>query len=440
MSVERSRGQYDAIIIGAGVIGAAIAFELSKRGYSTVSVDKLPAAGYGPTSASCAIIRFTYSTRDGVAMAYEGSFYWKNWAEYLEVPDERGLAVFHETSSVVFADASDRLDRITRLFDELGVPYELWTGEQITTRLPYVDLHRFWPPRRPDDPAFWETPHAVLAEALYEPGGGHVNDPQLATHNLQRAAEAKGATFRFRSEARSIERAGGRVSGVTLSSGERLSAPVVVNVAGPHSAIVNRLAGVSHDMRIATRPLRHEVHHIPAPPGVDFENHGVHLSDGDSGIYCRPEIGNHILIGSEDPECDPREWVADPDDYDERVSHGQWEAQVLRLARRIPSLQIPIEPKGLVSLYDVSDDWIPIYDRSALPGFYMAVGTSGNQFKNAGIAGYAMAELIDACENGHDHDRDGLVVKGVYTGLGIDLGFFSRLREINPDSSFSVNG
>src|SRR4051794_2239029 len=40
----------DAIIIGAGVIGAAVAFELGKRGYQTLNIDKLPASGYGPTS------------------------------------------------------------------------------------------------------------------------------------------------------------------------------------------------------------------------------------------------------------------------------------------------------------------------------------------------------------------------------------------------------
>ena len=44
----------DAIIIGAGVIGCAIAFELSKRGFKTLNVDKLPAAGFGSTSNSLA--------------------------------------------------------------------------------------------------------------------------------------------------------------------------------------------------------------------------------------------------------------------------------------------------------------------------------------------------------------------------------------------------
>jgi sarcosine oxidase subunit beta len=94
----------------------------------------------------------------------------------------------------------------------------------------------------------------------------------------------------------------------------------------------------------------------------------------------------------------------------------------------------------VVDLYDCSDDWIPIYDRSDLDGFYMAVGTSGNQFKNAPVVGHLMAELIDACQSGHDHDSEPLRVKCRYTGRELDAGFYSRLREINPSSSFSVNG
>lgn len=86
--------QYDAIVIGAGVIGAAVAYELGQRGMSTLSVDKLPAAGYGSTSNSCAIIRFSYSTYNGVALSWEGRQYWDNWAEYLGdtdgTLDERG--------------------------------------------------------------------------------------------------------------------------------------------------------------------------------------------------------------------------------------------------------------------------------------------------------------------------------------------------------------
>ena len=70
----------------------------------------------------------------------------------------------------------------------------------------------------------------------------------------------------------------------------------------------------------------------------------------------------------------------------------------------------------------------------------MAVGTSGNQFKNAPLVGHLMAELITACEAGHDHDRNPLEVEGRYTRRLLNLGFFSRRRAINRDSSFSVLG
>jgi sarcosine oxidase subunit beta len=70
----------------------------------------------------------------------------------------------------------------------------------------------------------------------------------------------------------------------------------------------------------------------------------------------------------------------------------------------------------------------------------MAVGSSGNQFKNAPVAGHVMAELITACEAGRDHDEDPVAVTLPYTGESLDLGFFSRNRAINTDSSFGVNG
>ena len=65
---------YDAIIIGAGIIGAAIGYELSKKGLHTLNVEMLPAAGYGSTSNSRAIIRLYYSMLDGSAMAYDGYY------------------------------------------------------------------------------------------------------------------------------------------------------------------------------------------------------------------------------------------------------------------------------------------------------------------------------------------------------------------------------
>lgn len=42
----------------------------------------------------------------------------------------------------------------------------------------------------------------------------------------------------------------------------------------------------------------------------------------------------------------------------------------------------------------MTEDWTPIYDKSALDGYYMAIGTSGNQFKNAAAAGVLMSQIV----------------------------------------------
>ena len=427
--------RFDAIIIGAGIIGACIAKELAARGWRTLNVDRLPAAGYGSTGASCAIIRSHYSTYDGAALAYEGFFYWRDWAGYVGVEDERGFARFHETGCLVYKTAQNNyLASVLKHTRALGIPHEEWDSERIRGRLPFVDLHAFGPPKQPDHPRFGQSAGDEVLSAVFFPYAGYVNDPQLATHNVQRSAEAKGGVFRFNAEVVEIRRDAGRVVGITLADGERVDAPVVVNVAGPHSSKINELAGVAGAMNVGTRALRQEVAHVPPPSGVEYP---FVFSDSDVGCYSRPEMGS-ILIGSEDPECDPREWV-DPDDWNDGFT-AQWRNQVCRVAQRIPELEIPNREQGVVHLYDVSDDWIPIYDRSDLQGFYMAVGTSGNQFKNAPVAGVLMASLIEACESGRDHDRDPLRIDLVHTGLSVDVGFYSRNRELNPESSYSVLG
>ena len=432
----------DAIIVGAGVIGSSVAFELAKRGYKTLNIDKLPTSGYGSTSNSCAIVRAHYSTWDGVAMAYEGFFYWDDWDDYIGVKDDRGMIKYMKTGSILFKlEGEDHSSKCLKLFKEIGVEHEIWDLEKLKEMIPIYSHDQYDGTTRPDeDDHFWDKTGKKIEGAVYTPGSGYVSDPQLTSHNLQVAADANGGDFIFNSEITEIRQQDGKIEGVTLKTGEQIDSPIVVNVAGPHSFVINRMADVERDMNIKTRALRHEVHHVPSPEGYDFEKDGFHTSDGDNGIYFRPETGNTILIGSEDPLCDPKEWISDPDNYNQQVTESQWKAQVYRCAKRIPQLKIPSRTSGVVDLYDVSDDWLPIYDKSALKGFYMAIGSSGNQFKNAPVAGHCMAELIDACENGQDHDTNPVKVKTVYTGLELNMGFYSRNREINPNSSFSVNG
>lgn len=432
---------FDQIIIGAGISGAAIAFELSKKGYKTLTVDKLTAAGFGSTANTCAIIRTHYSTLEGTAISYDSYFYWKDWGNYIGVKDERGLAKFNNIGSIVINPKQIDTKKHIEFHNKLNIPYEIWDPQKLLYRMPHFVDDSFYPPKRPDDPSFDNPPtDKINTKIFYFPNNGYINDPILSVHNIQRAAESKGAKFLFNTEVVEIRKGENKVKGVTLNDGRKIDAPVVVNAAGPHSFIINRRAGIEDKMKIKTRPLRHEVHFVPSPPEFSYEEQGLCVGDRDIGGYHRPETGNQILVGSEDPECDEKEWVDDPDNFNRNVTTAQWEAQVYRLAKRIPSLLIPRQPKGIVDLYDVTDDWIPIYDKSDLPGYYLAIGTSGNQYKNGPVIGQILSEIIEACEKGHDHDKNPVKVKLKNIKFELNTGIFSRNREIIKESSFSVLG
>ena len=445
----------NAIVIGAGVIGCSIALELSRRNHPVTVIDALPAAGYGSTSSSSGIIRFHYSTEAGVAMAWEGRHYWTDWANHVRAePDTDGSpAVGHDALAAMvdvpmymfLAPDAERPIFLTH-FDKFGIPYEIQTRSALESAPVNLDFRMFGPPARLTDEhnPFWGEPNDRFDDILWMGGAGYVPDPQLAAHNLYTAAAAEGVEFLFNSKVTGVERSsdGDRVTGVVVTGGpadgHRIEAPIVVNVAGPHSSIINDLAGVTGDMVRSGRALRREVYIAQAPTGFD-EQSGFQAADLDVGVYFRPESGGNIMVGSVEPECDELEWV-DPDDFDETVTEDEFQLAMMRTARRMPDLGIPHSKRGLVALYDATEDWTPIYDRSNLDGFYMACGSSGNQFKNAGVAGHLMAELIAAVEAGHDHDAEPIVVTGRYTGLEIDTATFSRRREVDPDAANTVLG
>jgi sarcosine oxidase, subunit beta len=417
----------DAVVIGAGVIGAAVALELARGGRRVLCVDKGPAAGAGSTSASSSIIRFSYSTIDAVLTAWEAAACWRDWAGHLGVEDPAGMAQFVAAGNLVYRTPDYDGSAVLAAWDDVGIPYELLDPAALRARFPALDHGAYFPPKRIDDPAFGEDAGGEL-HAFYNDDSGFIDDPMLAAHNLAHAAAHHGATFRFRAAVRAIGRRAGRVTGVELDGGEVVAAPVVVNVGGPHSSHINELAGVTGEMRITTRALRQEVFAVPAPPGLLLTDGAPFVADLDLGQYFRPQAGGTLLVGGTEAACDELEWIADADDFDDVASVEGWERSTLRLARRVPALGIPPRPVGLAALYDVSDDWVPIYDRSSLDGYFMACGTSGNQFKNAPLAGQFMRALVDAAAAGVDHDRDPVQFTGPVTGRTIDLGAFSRLR------------
>ena len=427
------------LIIGAGIIGCAITFELQKKGYTVTCIDKHQKVGWGSTSNSTAIIRTCYSTVEGVSLAYEGTFYWKNWQKYVQKNNTYNLAQYVECGMTQIMAPDNHWKKVLPIYDQLGIEYQLFDSKELISKFPFMSPSSYWPPSLPSEDNFWEESTQILPGAMYAPNEGYVTDPQLAAENLQEASEKIGAKFILGQSVTDIIKDQKQVLGITLDNTQNILADIVINASGPYSFIINDMAGVKSDMRVSTKPLREEVHCVPAPPGIDIQKLGSSTSDNDNGIYFRPESGNMILVGG-GKSPDDKEWIEDPNSFNRNITESLWKTQVYRLAKRIPELQIPNEKIGVVDLYDVTEDWIPIYDRSELDGFYMAIGTSGNQFKNAGAVGHLMAQLIDKCEHGYNHDENPLAIKGKFTNLELNLGFYSRLRNINKKSSMSVLG
>jgi sarcosine oxidase subunit beta len=421
-----SQGKPDVIIIGAGIVGCSIALGLKRRGVATLNVDALPAAGYGSTSHSSAIVRPFYSHITSAAIAHEARFRWLKWQSFLDHEDERGMARYTECGGLVLVREGDEdlyrgnLD----VLDRIGVEYDLLDAAGLQRLYPGICLDAFGPPRPREDPDFGQAVPGRIGGGIYLSAAGYVSD-------LQAAAVALGAEFRFGVKITGIESDRSGVNGVTLEDGSILTAPILVNAAGPHSSRINELAGIIDELQIRTRAHRHEVAYVPSPTGYVDHGNGF-VVDLDAGVYQRAD-GPDLLIGTADPDCDTPD-VVDPDDYNGSFTE-QWTTQVYRTAQRFPSLGIENTARGTVGLYDVSDDWIPIYDKTGLPGYYLAIGTSGNQFKNAPLIGDLMANIVVAGLEGIDHDEVPATLVLTDVGLEVDLSFYSRNRTVQETRS-----
>ena len=443
-----------AVVIGAGVIGSSIALQLKRLGHDVTVVDRNSAAGMGSTSASSAVVRFNYSTFDAVMLSWESYFLWKEFKDLIDgtngysnnpKANSQDHYAHLEDRGYVMLDVPVLSNENTmKLFDRAGIPYEIWDSNKLKVGMPGIDAGRYWPNKPVKSDEFWDEAKEELG-AIFSKHGGYVSDPLLAAQNFAAAAKREGVNFKFKKAVIGIEKKDGRVSGVKLNDfdsqnkkvldtgSEVIDADVVVNVAGPWSTLINQMAGAGSDFTVELKPLRAEVHQISTPKDI---LPGPIMGDLDLGTYVRSGPGGITLVGGTEPECDVLEWVeADKvDEVNMTRTVEVFESQTYRFARRFPAAQIPSTPVGVVGVYDVSSDWTPIYDKTDVPGFYVAIGTSGNQFKNAPGAGLVMAHLINQVENGADHDKSPVVYSCQKTNKEINLGTFSRKRARNTTS------
>ena len=254
----------DIVIIGAGIVGCALADELTRRGRADVVVleqGPLFEAG-GSTTHAPGLVFQTNPSRTMTALAAHtvGCF------SALELDGE---PCFHPVGSLEVAATPERLEDLRRkhgLATAWGVASAVIDPAEVARHVPLVDPER-------------------IHGALHVPSDG-IAKALRAAEALARAASARGARFHQRVEVTGLEVEGGRVRAVQTGAG-RIAAPLVVSAAGMWGPRIGRMAGVG----VPLTPLQHQyarTHPVAGLDGTDEVRHPI-LRHQDSALYFRQE-------------------------------------------------------------------------------------------------------------------------------------------------------
>lgn len=385
----------DVVVVGAGIIGVSIAYQLARHGAGRiVLLDKGAGPGEGSTGASSSISRCRYTHQETIRLAHQSQRAYGEWAEFTGLAEPR--ASLHRVGLVWMLDGlaeSARADA-ARL-SEQDVEVDILDPAGLADLYPMLSACS-----QPFD-LTGEVEHVCSpGEAfLHETRAGYV-DPVGANQDLVEAASALGVEVGFGSRVVDVLHQGEAVGGVELADGSKVTAGLVVNAAGPWCNGLSALAGWEH--RWTLSPTRIQTVYRSMPP----EMAGLPIvADGSTGIYLRPEAGGQqVLIGSIRPE-DEEEEVNDPDDFKRSPDAAYTELMLASLHHRIPELEARGQISGIAGLYTINrEDVHPVVGPTGIDGFWVANGFSGHGFKLAPGIGSMIARAVTGTSVDYDTD------------------------------------
>jgi glycine/D-amino acid oxidase-like deaminating enzyme len=363
----------DIVIIGGGIMGASLAWQLARRGAGRVVLLERDVVAAGASGRTGALLRRHYSNRPEALLAHRRWEIFAHWPEIVGGPPVHtpsGLIVTVDTSPERAGNVV-RMRRNVALQNEVGIPSRMVSQAELRELQPQAD----W-----DDVTF----------AAYEPDSGYV-DAIPATQGMARAARTAGAHICEGVGVLEILTQGDRVRGVRTTAGE-IGAGTVVVAAGPWTTALMQMAGVS----LPIEALRVQVAILQRP--LDVAEHMVYL-DTAAGIFTRPWASGRTLIGvGGGDQHDP----VDPDAFETRNDAGYGDLAIAAIAQRIPAMRQARYLHGHAGLYDMTPDAHPIIGAVGPDGLYVAAGFSGAGFKKGPAVGEALADLILAPERGPD--------------------------------------
>ncbi len=350
----------DAIVVGAGVQGASLAFHLARRGVRVLVLERATVAS-GATGRSSGFVRMHYDLEAESRLAWASFPYFRHWKELVGAGD----CGFVRTGFVKLVPAPlvESLRANVTIHQRIGIPSRVIGPDEVVRLLPGI------------------VTEDVVA-AAYEPESGYA-DPAGTAAGFLAAARDRGARLLQGCRVESVVVEGERVVGVATERG-RFAAPVVVDVAGAWAAELARTVGLD----VPVQPWRHDTAFFGLPAGrsADFPI----VIDNIDEVYFRPEGRELMLVGLETNN----EIGGSPDRPLTSLHQGAVEEMVARVCARVPWMSGGTLRTAHGGQDGITPDQRAILDQAGPDGFYLACGFSGTGFKTAPAVGACLAELI----------------------------------------------
>lgn len=348
----------NVVIIGGGISGCSIAYNLAKKGVKDIVVIEKKYLTSGSTGRCGAGIRMQWGTERNCLLSKMAVEFFENANEELGAKHD---IEFNQGGYLIVAATEKEVDQFKKnvvLQNSLGIPSVYLSPKEAKEIIPHMD----------------ET---KILGATFCQRDGHLN-PFLTTEAFALAAKRLGVEFMTYTTVTGITTENGKVTGVQTDKGY-ISTPIVVNAAGGYSKIIGEMAGVDV-------PVYAQRHQILVTEPVEPVMGPMYMAFS-LNIYCQQSPHGSFIMGRGDDN--------EPTDLRITSSWQFMEEMAKTCCELLPLLGKLRIVRQWAGLYTMTKDAHPIYGAvKELEGFYLACGFSGHGFMLGPATGLLMAQTI----------------------------------------------
>jgi len=367
------RESADAAIVGGGVVGCALAYQLARRGVDVVLFER-EQLGSQSTGRCAGGVRQQFSGEVNVRLQQVAVQLLKNFHQ-----ETGGHADFRQIGYLFLLTRPEQIADwrgMLEMWHQLGLEEARWVSAE--------DAHDLVPMLNVED---------VLG-GTFCPSDG-LASPADVTAGYAAAARRHGARLKEGVSVTGIEVCGSRVCAVRTTAGDVVT-PLVFNCAGAWSSEIGRMAGVE----VPVKPYRRHIFVTGEFP--DITRTTPMTVDFATSFYFHPE-GDGVLMGMSDRD--------EPSTFSTDVNWDLLERTVQVASHRAPALEGASIRSAWSGLYETTPDHQGILGPvRSVEGFWCACGFSGHGFMQAPAAGLVVSQLLLDGESEVDvgafsHDR-----------------------------------